>query len=246
MIAAIIQARMGSSRLPGKVLKEVNGKPLLKYQIERVRTSKLLDKIIVATSILPKDDAIAGFCERNNIDCFRGGVNDVLCRYYECAKKYQADIIVRLTADCPLSDPIVIDRVISLFQKEKADYAANTAPPETSTFPDGSDVEVFSMHALERAFIECKDPHDREHVTFHFWRYNNDFKVVQMSQDVDWSRYRFTVDYPEDFDVVEYIFKELEKRGSFGYLAEIIDIIGADPEMKAKNAEHHFGEGWEE
>jgi spore coat polysaccharide biosynthesis protein SpsF len=133
-----------------------------------------------------------------------------------------------------------------LFQKERADYAANTAPPETTRFPDGSDVEVFSIQALERTFIECQDPHDREHVTFHFWRYGNNFKTVQLTQDVDWSKYRFTVDYPEDFEVVEYIFQELERRGSFGHLPEIVDIIDASPEIKAKNAVHHFGEGWRE
>ena len=246
MIAAIIQARMGSTRLPGKVLKEVKAKPLLMYQIERVGVSKLLDKVIVATTNLPKDDVIADFCERNNIACFRGSENDVLTRYYECAKKYKADIIVRLTADCPLVDPLVIDSVISVFQNENGDYAANTIPPETARFPDGSDVEVFSMHALERAFIECRDPDDREHVTFYFWRSDNAFKVVQFTQDVDWSKYRFTVDYPEDFEVVEYTFKKLKRDGRFGNLAEIIDIIDAAPEIKAKNAMYHFGEGWKE
>jgi len=244
MIAAIIQARMGSTRLPGKVLKEVKGKPLLMYQIERVRVSKLLDKIIVATSNLPKDDIIADFCKKNSIDVFRGNENDVLSRYYECAKKHKADIIVRLTADCPLVDPFVIDRVISMFQKENVDYAANTVPPETARFPDGSDVEVFSMQALERAFIECSDPHDREHVTFYFWRYDNNFKTVQISQDVDWSKYRFTVDYPEDFEVVEYVFQELERRGSFGHLEEIIEIIETNQEMKEKNVKYKFGAGW--
>ena len=245
MIAAIIQARMGSTRLPGKVLKEVLGKPLLMYQIERVRVSNLLDKVIVATSVLPKDDVIADFCERNNIDCFRGSENDVLSRYYECAKKYKADIIARLTADCPLLDPIVIDSVISLFQKEKADYAANTAPPETTSFPDGSDVEVFSMQALERAFVECQDPHDREHVTFYFWRYDNNFKAVQLTQDVDWSRYRFTVDYPEDFEVVEFIIKELLKKNGFGHLENIIKIIDSNSMIKQKNAKYFFGIGSE-
>jgi len=202
MIVAIIQARMGSTRLPGKVLKEVNGKSLLMYQIERVKISKLLDKIVVATSMSSKDDLISDFCKRNNIDCFRGSENNVLSRYYECAKEFQADIVVRLTADCPLSDPVVIDDVISLFQKEKVDYTANTAPPDTTRFPDGSDVEVFSIQALKRAFIECLNPHDREHVTFYFWQHDNNFKTIQMSQGVDWSKYRFTVDYPEDFEVV--------------------------------------------
>ena len=243
MIVAIIQARMGAKRFPGKVLKEVNDKPLLLYQIERVKASKLLNKVVVATSISSKDDSISDFCKRNNIDCFRGSENDVLSRYYDCAKKNKADIIVRLTADCPLSDPIVIDSVISLFQKEKADYAANTTPPETTKFPDGSDVEVFSMQALEMAFIECQNPHDREHVTFYFWRHSNNFKTVQLTQNVDWSKYRFTVDYPEDLEVVKYIFNVLEKRGIFGYLPDIIDIINVAPEIKAKNAGHYFGEG---
>jgi len=237
---------MGSTRLPDKVLKEVLGKPLLMHQIERVRESKLVDKVIVATSALPKDNVIADFCRQNSIECFRGSENDVLSRYYECAKKYDTDIIVRLTADCPLTDPLVIDSVISVFQKEKSDYAANTIPPETAKFPDGSDVEVFSMHALERSFMECKDPHDREHVTFYFWRCDNGFKIVQFTQDVNWSKYRFTVDYPEDFEVVEYIFKELQEKGRFGNLAEIIDIIDAAPEIKAKNAMYHFGEGWKQ
>ncbi len=246
MIAVIIQARMGSTRLPGKVLKKVNGKPLLTYQIERVTASRLLDKVIVATSILSKDDPISELCKLNNIDCFRGSENDVLSRYYECAKVFQADIVVRLTADCPLVDPIVIDDVISLFRKEQADYAANTVPPRTSRFPDGSDVEVFSFHALEQAFMGCKDPHDREHVTFHFWRYDNGFKSVQLTQPIDWSMYRFTVDYPEDLEVVEFIFKELKDRESFGYLGEIIEIIENNPEIESRNSKYHFGIGWEE
>ena len=244
MIAAIIQARMGSTRLPGKVLKEVNGKPLLMHQIERVKTSKLLDKVIVATSTLSKDDLISDFCKRNNIDCFRGSEMDCVSRYYECSRQYNADIIVRLTADCPLCDPQIIDDAVRLFRKERADYVCNTVPPETSRFPDGSDVEVFSMETLERIYQECKDPHDREHVTFYAWKYNNGFKAVQLTQEVDWSTYRFTVDYPKDFEVVEYVIKELKKRGRFGNLEEIVEIIESNPAVKAKNAQYYFGIGW--
>ena len=245
MIVAIIQARMGSSRLPGKVLKEVEGKALLKYQVERVRKSKLLDNIVVATSNLRKDNVIAHFCGEEKIDFFRGSEMDCVSRYYECAKQYSADVIVRLTADCPLCDPQIVDDTLALFEKEKADYACNTVPPETSRFPDGSDVEVFTMETLERIHRECEDPHDREHVTFYVWRYDNGFRTVQLMQESDWSNYRFTVDYPEDFEVVEYVIKELRKRGSFGHLPEIIEIIEGNPEIKLKNASYYFGIGWE-
>ena len=244
MIIAIIQARMGSTRLPGKVLKEVAGKPMLKCQIDRVRESKLLDKIIVATSTLEQDDVIEKFCTENGIECFRGSENDVLDRYYQCARSYGPDMIVRLTADCPLSDPMVIDAVIELFIDKKADYAANTVPPEKSKYPDGSDVEVFSMKALERAHREATSIKDKEHVTFYFWQNDNGFKTAQLDNDRDYSKYRFTVDYPEDLEVVEYIIKELKKRNSFGHLKEIIDIIDSNPEIKAKNSQYYFGIGW--
>jgi spore coat polysaccharide biosynthesis protein SpsF len=244
MIIAIIQARMGSTRLPGIVLKEAAGKPMLKYQIDRVRQSTLLDKIIVATSTLKQDDVIEKFCTQDGIECFRGSENDVLDRYYQCAKLHDPDIIVRLTADCPLSDPVVIDAVIKLFIDTNADYAANTVPPEKSKYPDGCDVEVFSMKALERAHRDATSMKDREHVTFYFWKYDNGFNTAQLDNDKDYSKYRFTVDYPEDLEVVEYIIKELKKRTSFGYLKEIIDIIDSNPEIKAKNSKYYFGIGW--
>ena len=244
MIIAIIQARMGSTRLPGKVLTEIDGKSLLKYQIDRINRSTLLDKIVVATSNLANDDVIEKFCKKNSIECFRGSENDVLDRYYQCAKIYNPDVIVRLTADCPLSDPAVIDAVINLFIGTNADYAANTVPPETSKYPDGSDVEVFSMKAIERAHREAISMKDREHVTFYFWKYDNGFNTAQLDNDKDYSKYRFTVDYPEDLEVVEYIIKELKKRNSFGYLKEIIDIIDSNPEIKAKNSKYYFGIGW--
>jgi len=244
MTIAIIQARMGSTRLPGKVLREINGIPMLKHQIDRVEKSKDLDDIVVATSTLSKDDPIAEFCRKNNIRCFRGSEDDVLDRYYRCAKEYSADIIVRLTADCPLLDPALIDKTIVLLKESKADFAANTVPPDSSKYPNGSDVEVFSMSALERAHKECADPHDREHVTFYFWKYDNGFRTAQLQGRKDLSQYRITVDYPEDLEVVEYIFKEIERRGIFGNLEDIIEIIDARPEMRMKNSHYDFTAGW--
>lgn len=245
MIAAIIQARMGAKRLPGKVLKEVNGTPLLKFQVNRVKQSALLDKIVVATSVVPGDDAIADFCMCNKIDCFRGSENNVLGRYYECAKQYGADVIVRLTGDCPLVDPEVLDNTIRLLQQERTDFAANTVPPQTSCFPDGSDVEVFTMRALQRAYQECKNPYDREHVTFYFWKYENGFKTAQLKYKKNYSQYRFTIDYPEDLEVFSFIVSELWKQKKFGHLEEIIEICEVNPKVCRLNAHHAFGEGWQ-
>jgi spore coat polysaccharide biosynthesis protein SpsF len=243
-VVAIIQARMGSTRLPGKVLMEVDGVPLLEIMLSRVVKSELLDQVVIATSTLPNDDKIIEFCQKKNFECFRGSEEDVLSRYFECANKYKADIVVRLTADCPLIDPQIIDKVINHYLEKNVDYNANTIPSEKSTFPDGSDVEVFSLDALERAYKEAKDPKDREHVTFYFWKYNNNFTKAQLSQNSDWSNYRFTVDYPEDFEVVEFIIKELTKRKSFGHLKEVIEILEINPDIKNINSSYSFGQGW--
>jgi spore coat polysaccharide biosynthesis protein SpsF len=243
-IVAIIQARMGSTRLPGKVLMEIDGAPLLKMMLSRVEKSKLLDKIIVATSTLAKDDQIEKFCVSNGYECFRGPESDVLLRYYDCAKSYEANVIVRLTADCPLIDPEIIDKVINYYNENFLDYAGNTVPPENSSFPDGSDVEVFSMEALEKANNEAVDLKDREHVTFYFWKYKNGFKTGQYIQKQNWSKYRITIDYPEDLEVLRFIIEELNKRKSFGSLNEVIEILDTNPSIKNINSFYSFGQGW--
>lgn len=235
---------MGASRLPGKVLMDIEGVPLLQYQIQRIGQSKMLEKSVVATSIAKQDDQIDLFCRQNSIECFRGAQNDVLSRYYECAKRYNADVIVRLTADCPFSDPAIIDKVIAFFKEKNADYASNTIPPETSHFPDGFDVEVFSAQALERAHLEAKDLSDREHVTFYFWKYKNGFRTVQLSSPVNYSLYRVTVDYPEDVEVVRFIAKELKKAKKIGSMEEVIEILNSHPEIKKLNSRYYFGIGW--
>ena len=243
MVIAIIQARMGSTRLPGKVLMEVNGRPLLAYQLDRISKSKKLDRVIVATSTLEKDNAIENFCKDYGVDCYRGSENDVMSRYYECAKKYNPDTVVRMTADCPLIDPEIIDKVVQKFECDNVDYCGNTVPPESSRFPDGSDVEVFSMKALERSNVEVKDTRLREHVTFQFWQDKN-YTSNQYTQEKNWSKYRITVDYSEDFEVVEYVFSELKVKKIFGSLDEIIKIIDNNQEIKEKNSQYFFGQGW--
>ena len=231
---------MGSTRLPGKVLMGVNGRTLLAYQLDRISKSKKLNKVVIATSTLEKDDVIEAFCKDYGVDCYRGSENDVMSRYYECAKKYNPDTVVRMTADCPLIDPEIIDKVVQKFKDNNVDYCANTVPPETSKFPDGSDIEVFSMKALERANIEVQDEHRREHVTFQFWQDKN-YTSSQYIQDKDWSKYRITVDYPEDFEVVQYVFNELKNKKIFGNLDEIINIINSNNKIKEKNSQYFFG-----
>ena len=243
-IVAIIQARMGSTRLPDKVLMEIDGVPLLEIMLSRVAKSELLDKVIIATSTLPNDEQIEEFCQKYGYECFRGSENDVLSRYYECATIYHAEVIVRLTADCPLIDPVIIDKVINHYFSKNVDYAANTVPPETSTFPDGSDVEVFSFKALERAHGEASDPKDREHVTFYFWKYNHGFSTAQLTQDKDWSNYRITVDYSEDIEVIRFLVLELKKNGSFGNMGEIIQLLDNNASVFKINSSYTFGQGW--
>lgn len=243
-IVAIIQARMGSTRLPGKVMMEIDGVPLLKIMLTRVMASKLLDKVIIATSTQLEDDKIEDFCIEYGFESFRGSENDVLARYYQCAKKFRADVIARLTADCPLIDPQIIDDVINLCFRNNADYAANTVPPEKSRYPDGSDVEVFSFEALEKAFNEAKKDSEREHVTHYFWRSDNGFKIAQLNQENDWSKYRFTIDYPEDFEVISFLLKEIRKRGIPGTTKEIVDILDENPNIFNKNAMYIYGMNW--
>ena len=246
MIGVIIQARMNSTRLPGKVLKRLGNKAILDLQIERIKEAKRVESIIVATTTESCDDIIEYFCNENGIKCFRGSENDVLSRYYQCAQDSNLETIVRLTADCPLIDPIVIDKVVDLYLKSNVDYAANTVPPETSRWPDGSDVEVFSFKSLKRAYIEASANEDREHVTFFFWKNKeNGFKTAQLSNLIDWSKYRFTVDYPEDFEVMKLLSGEIHARGLFGHVNEIISILDENPEIMKINEQYYFGIGWD-
>lgn len=246
MIAAVIQARMGSTRLPNKVLKTIGDTTLLEMQINRVQKSNKINNIIVATSTKAKDDEIEAFCIKKGIKFYRGSENDVLSRYYECAKHFNIKTIVRLTADCPLIDPIIIDKVIDTFVQQKVDYSSNTIPPETSFWPDGSDVEVFSFQALERAHKESIKDEDREHVTFYFWKdKSNGFSTTQLNNSENWSKYRFTVDYEEDYKVLELIYKEIKRKNIFGHVHEIINILNERPDIKEINKEYYFGIGWD-
>jgi spore coat polysaccharide biosynthesis protein SpsF len=244
MITAIIQARLGSSRLPGKVLQEVNGRPLLSYMLERVAAAKRVGQVVVATTDRPQDDKIAEFCQKERVFVFRGNENDVLDRYYQCALELKAESIVRLTSDCPVIDPGIIDDVVETYFSGDYDYVANTVPP-VGTYPDGMDVEVFSYAALERAWREAKKPSDREHVTFYFWQNSQIFKTYRHDLKENLSHYRLTVDYPEDFEAIRAILLGLYQQNPLFSLSDIVTFLKQNPDVQAKNASRTWNQGWQ-
>ena len=236
---------MGSTRLEGKVLKDINGVALLKIMMQRVALAKMLNRIVIATSTLPIDDPIVKFCNDEGVEVFRGSETDVLGRYFECAKQIGATTVVRMTGDCPFVDPHIIDAVIKMFIDDALDYAANTVPPSTSTFPSGSDVEVFTYELLARGHVEVKDLSYREHVTFYFWRdLLEQIKTKQFSNSEDWSKYRLSVDYPEDLEVTRQLHSALCSDGKVPTLSEIIQYLDLHPEVYALNSMYYFGQGW--
>jgi spore coat polysaccharide biosynthesis protein SpsF len=204
-IAAIIQARIGSTRLPRKAMLKIKGKPLLFYMIQQVKKSDKLNDIIVITSKKKENNIIRNFCIKNNINCFSGDEKNLVKRYFQAAKKYNVDIIVRLTSDCPLIDPRVIDKCINKFLSLKYDFVGNTSPPFNLTYPDGMDVEIFSKETLKYVFDNCKNTSDLEHVTPFIWRKKKFFKLCKLDSKKNLSKFRLTVDYKEDFILVKKI-----------------------------------------
>ena len=218
-VLAIIQARYNSTRFPGKVVKKINNKTILEILIKRLSRSKHVSNIIVACSKNKKDLAIVNICKKLGINYFAGSEDDILDRFYKAAKKYKAENIVRITADCPLIDPKIVDDVISNFFSNNADYASNTNPP---TFPDGFDVEVFKFRALKETYIKARKSTDREHVT-PFIINNNKFKKFNLKNLIDYSSLRLTLDEKEDFILIAKIIKYFNNNLNFS-LKNILDL----------------------
>lgn len=207
MATAILQARMSSTRLPGKVMRPLAGRPMIERQLERLRRCATLGRLIVATSDQASDDPLADHLERIGVAVFRGSLHDVLGRYVGAAEAFGANgLIVRLTADCPLADPDVIDACVRLHAVRGADYASNG---RRRTYPRGLDVEVFNLEGLLAAHAEAADPYDREHVTPFLYRHPERFTQAELIQDRDESALRWTVDTPEDFAFVERVYEAL-------------------------------------
>jgi spore coat polysaccharide biosynthesis protein SpsF len=234
MIFAILQARTSSTRLPGKVLKPILGRPMLSLQIERIQRSKKIDKIIVATSNDRSDSDIENLCINIQIPCFRGSLDDVLDRFYQTAMQYKLEHVVRLTGDCPLIDPIIIDKVISFYLEGDFDYATNSMAPYT--FPDGLDVEVFGFSVLEKAWHEAILPSHREHVTPFIRLHPEIFKVGYYKNETDLSHLRWTVDEPEDFEFVSQIYKELYPQYPIFITEDILELINRKPSLLGINS----------
>jgi len=207
MILAVLQARMSSTRLPGKVMADVAGAPMILRQIERLGRSRRLDRILVATSTDPSDDGLAAMLALHDIPVHRGPLDDVLARYEGALAAHPAEILVRLTADCPLADPEAVDATIDLLLSRGLDYAANT--PAHRTYPKGLDVEVMRADALLRAAREATDPYEREHVTPYLYRHPELFAQDFISQDRDEGEVRWTVDRPDDLAFVREVYGAL-------------------------------------
>lgn len=230
---AIIQARVSSTRLPAKVLKEVCGKPLLQLMVERAARSKKADLLVVATSLDPSDDSIKILCDRMGVPCFRGSLGDVLDRFYQTALLYQPQEIVRLTGDCPLIDPAVVDQVIDFRKERGLDYASNVLQP---SFPNGLDCEVFVFRALEEAWKEARLGSQREHVTPFIWQQPERYKIGNFAYATDVSGRRLTVDEPRDLDLITRVFEALYPKNPGFDLADVLKLLAEHPEWDAINA----------
>jgi spore coat polysaccharide biosynthesis protein SpsF len=234
-IVAIIQARMTSSRLPGKVLKEIAGVPMIAHVINRVSKARFVDQVIIATTDDPADDLIEKFCNESGYTCFRGHHFDVLDRYYQAALSFQANIIVRITADCPLIDADLIDHLIMSFIETNVDFAANRLPPPWKrTFPIGLDIEIVGLKALEKAWKEASLPYEREHVLPYLYDQPNRFKILLMQHEPDYGNKRWTVDTPEDLELLNQIFIQFSPRIDFSWL-EVIKVIDQIPDLEKIN-----------
>lgn len=229
-VVAIIQARMGSTRLPGKVMKELCGRTILAHDIERVKQSKFIDEIVIATTKSKNDDVIVKETFKNEVKVYRGSEEDVLSRYYEASIENNVDIVVRITSDCPLIDPFVIDEIIKFYLENDYDLVTNAGSDLSQrTYPRGLDTEVFSMDILKQAYENAKEKYQREHVTPYI--YENSKKIYYYKNEEDYSKYRWTLDTEEDFELIKEVYKNLYKGEHDFYFKDILKLFKEKPEL---------------
>lgn len=241
MITAIIQARMGSTRLPSKVIKKIEGRPLLWHIIERIKHAKSINEIIVATTTNKEDEKIIKIAKKSGVKTFSGSENDVLDRFYRAAKKFNSDIIVRITPDDPFKDPKIIDEFVNYFLKNNLDYVSNTIKP---TYPEGLDIEIFSFKALEKAWLEAKLASEREHVTPYIWKNPKKFKIKNLSYKEDLSNLRWTIDYLEDLKFAREVYKRLYPVQKIFLMEDILKLFKKEPELQKINQGIRRNEGY--
>jgi spore coat polysaccharide biosynthesis protein SpsF len=228
---AVIQARMGSTRLPEKVMADIGGRSMLARVVRRTERARLLSEVAVATTTRPGDDAIVEECEALGVRCFRGNEEDVLDRYHEAAHRFTADAVVRITADCPLIDPEVTDSVVSAFKSSNADYASNILE---RSFPRGLDVEVFSLAALDRTWEEATNSHQRAHVTPYMYESPSRFELESVRSERDMSHLRWTVDTSEDLEVVRALYAQLGNGDGFSW-RDALHVVENEPDRLTAN-----------
>lgn len=238
--AALIQARMSSSRFPGKMLAELAGVPMIVYMVRRARQAQMLDDVVVVTSVDPSDDPLAETLARHKIECFRGALDDVLGRYAAAATRYEVAEVVRLTGDCPLIDPAVLDQVVRARRDAHADYASNVDPP---SFPDGFDVEVFTAAALMRASTEARLPSQREHVTPWMRTPDAGLRRVNCAAVADFSALRLTVDYVDDLKAVRAVVADVDQGKAAFDLYDVLRCLARRDDVRRLNA-HARNEGY--
>ena len=242
MILGIVQARSGSTRLPDKVLMPILGEPMLARQCERLGRANRLDRLVVATSEDPSDDRIASLCAALGVGCHRGSLEDVLDRFYQAARSHAPEHVVRLTGDCPLVDPTLVDEVIGVHLRDGNDYTSNVLD---RTYPDGLDVEVLRMEVLETAWREARLPSEREHVTPFVNQHPERFSQGYVKQARDLSALRWSVDEPADFELITRIYERLYPQNPSFATADILALLASEPEWQSLNADIPINEGLE-
>ena len=252
-MVVVVQARMGSSRLPAKVMMPLAGRTLLERMIDRVRAAALVRTVVVATTTEPADDAIRAFCGQLGIACYSGSRDDLLDRHYQAGLLHDADAVVKIPSDCPLIDPAVIDRVLDRYLRSptRPDFVSNLHPP---SYPDGHDVEVISMPALQAAWRLASQPFEREHTTPYLWERPESFRIENVTWEtgLDYSMsHRWTIDYPEDYEFIAEVYNQLTPtHGPCFGIAAVLDLLERRPAIAAINASlagvnwyrHHLGE----
>lgn len=241
MIGAIIQARMGSTRLPKKVIKKIEGKTVLEHVINRLKRIKNCPKVILATTDKKEEDVLEKIAKKLNISVFRGSEDDVLDRYYQTARLFKIDPIIRITADCPLLDSEVAEKVIDFYLRGIYDYVSNVHPP---TFPDGMDVEIFNFKTLEKSWQEIKLLSEREHVTSYITKHPKMFKVGNVVSKKDFNYLRLTLDEKDDLILIRKIYKELYSKNPFFGLEQILELFKKKPELIKINQHIKRNEGF--
>lgn len=249
MIIAIIQARMSSQRLANKVIADIAGKPMIWHVVNRVKSANKIDKVILATSDKSSDQPIVEIASQMGINSYAGSESDVLDRYYQTAKKYKADVIVRITGDCPLVDPNIINETVEHFLNNKFDYVstAHTSESMDSTYPDGLDTEVFNFNSLAKAWKEAKLESEREHVTPYIWKNPQIFKIDNWQGKgghKNYSKMRWTVDEERDLKFVREVYKKLYSNKNIFYMQDVLDLLKKHPELLEINSDIKRDEGY--